>query len=171
MTCRFKYFIIYRVWNRMVLFKQNYSIFLMKFKFGNFSLPFIFCFPFLSLLSEYNRQKHSWGFHSCLPSWPDELGKGKTSVNSSGSPVKTGVLWASNTSGVFQRHRTNPSVFWCSYSLGNFLLPNICFWFLHLTSLSREVMVELSSKHFCSFLLRKNLLSLAPLTLPEMTPG
>lgn len=43
----------------MVLFKQNYSIFLMKFKFGNFSLPFIFCFPFLSLLSEYNRQKHS----------------------------------------------------------------------------------------------------------------
>lgn len=82
----------------MALFKQNYSIFLMRFE--NFSLPFIFCFPFPSLLSEYNIEKHSPGFHSCLPSWPDELEKGKTSDNSLGPAPKTGVLWASNTSGV-----------------------------------------------------------------------
>lgn len=91
--------------------KQNYNIFLIKFEFGNFSLPLIFHFPFPSLLSEYNTEKHSPAFHSCLPSWPDELGKGKTSACSPGPAVKTGVLRAPNTWGVLQRRGTSPSIF------------------------------------------------------------
>jgi len=90
MSWSFKLFIIYRVCNRIVLLKQNHSIFLMKSEFGNSSLLFIFRFPFLSLLSEYNTEKHSPGFHSCLPPWPDELGKGQTSASSPGPAVKPG---------------------------------------------------------------------------------
>lgn len=109
----------------MALFKQNCSIVLMKFEFGDFSLPFIFHFPFPSLLSEYNIEQHSPGFHSCLPSWPDELGKGKTSVTSPGPAIETGVLWASDTSGIFQRHRTNPNTFCpAGGSAGPFLCPD-----------------------------------------------
>lgn len=91
--------------------KQNLSTFFIRFEFGNFSLPFSFRFPFPSLLSEYNTEKHSQGFHSCLPSWPDELGKNKPSVKSPGPAVKMGLLWACSISGVVQRHTTNPFVF------------------------------------------------------------
>lgn len=77
---------------------------------GNLSLPFIFRFLFPSLLGDYNIEKHSLGFHSRLPSCPDELERGKTSAHHLDPAVKAEVLWASNTSSVFGMQRTSPSL-------------------------------------------------------------
>lgn len=95
----------------MALFKQNCSIFLMKFELGNFSLPFIFHFPFPSLWSDYNTEKHSPGFHSCLPSWPDELGKDKTFVNGPGPAVGSGGALGFQHVGWFSQAQSKPIYF------------------------------------------------------------